>query len=150
MGEDLVEAKNALDKIIRKGRVHLYKPIHIAEILYYSRMQLVQFNIEELDTYRTVSRRWRDEISLRLVGSKSTSSARYQDDVFNDNAMPPRLLAILDEENIRRNGVVETYIYYRFGQRLQDVTNAFDYLNQSSVDTFSLESFLHYFENRPD
>jgi hypothetical protein len=28
------EAKNALDKIIQKSRVHLYKPIHIAEILY--------------------------------------------------------------------------------------------------------------------
>lgn len=149
MEEDLIEAKSALDKIIRKGRIHLYKPIHIAEILHYSRTKLVQFNIEEIDTYRTISRRWRDEISLRLVGRKSTSSARYQDDVFNDNAIPPRLLAILDEENIHRNGVIEAYIYYKLVERLQDVTDAFDYLNQSSVDTFSLVSFLDYFENRP-
>lgn len=28
------EAKEALDKVIKKGRVHLYKPIQIAEILY--------------------------------------------------------------------------------------------------------------------
>ena len=28
------EAKNALDSVIKKSRVHLYKPIQIAEILY--------------------------------------------------------------------------------------------------------------------
>ncbi len=65
MDKNLIEAKSALDKIISKARVHLYKPIHIAEILYYSRKQLIPFTIEELDTYRTISRRWRDEISLR-------------------------------------------------------------------------------------
>lgn len=149
MNANLKEAKNALDKVISKGRVHLYKPIHIAEILYHARKGLARINIEELDTYRTVSRKWRDEISLRLVGSRSTSSARYQDDVFNENAMPPRLLAILDKENKRGDGVIETYIYHRLGQRLQDVTDAYDYLEQSSVDTFSLESFLNYFEHRP-
>lgn len=149
MDENLLEAKNALDYVIRIGRVHLYKPIHIAEILYYSRMGLAQFTIEELDTYRTTSRRWRDEVSLRLVGRRSTSSARYQDDVFNDNAMPPRLLAILDEENRQANGIVETYIYHKIGQRLQDVTDAYNYLDQSTVDTFSLQTFLDYFETRP-
>jgi len=28
------EAKATIDKIIKKARVHLYKPIHIAEILH--------------------------------------------------------------------------------------------------------------------
>jgi type II restriction enzyme len=149
MNADLVAAKNALDKIIRKARIHLYKPIQIAEILYYSRNKLASMDISELDTYRTFSRRWRDEVSLRLVGSRSISSARYQDDVFNDNAMPPHLLAILDEENKRQDGVVEAYIYYRLRQRLQDVTDAHKYLEQSSIDTFSLEVFLDYFEHRP-
>lgn len=32
------EAKAALDSLIRKSRVHLYKPIQIAEILYHQRM----------------------------------------------------------------------------------------------------------------
>ncbi len=117
--------------------------------MYYSRKQLAQIEIEELDTYRTVSRRWRNEVSLRLVGRKSTSSARYQDDVFNDNAMPPHLLVILDEENKQREGIVEAYIYHKLNNRLQDVTDAYNYLNQSSVDTFSLQSFLDYFKNRP-
>jgi type II restriction enzyme len=149
MNTNVSEAKNALDKIINKGRVHLYKPIHIAEILYYSRTELARINIEELDTYRTVSRRWRDEVSRRLVGRRSTSSARYQDDVFNNNAMPPHLLAILDKENKRQDGIVEAYIYHKLKQRLQDVTDAYDYLKQASVDTFSLQSFLDYFEHRP-
>ena len=149
MNKKLREAKGALDKIIKKARVHFYKPIHIAEILYYSRKKLFEITISELDTYRTISRKWRDNVSLRLVGGRSTSSARYQDDVFNENAVPPRLLALLDEENRRKGGVVEAYIYYRLGQRLKDVADAYNYLCQSSVDKFSLESFLNYFEQRP-
>lgn len=31
------DAKNALDMVIQKSRVHLYKPIQIAEILYRDR-----------------------------------------------------------------------------------------------------------------
>ena len=34
----LTEAKAALDKVIQKSRVHMYKPIQIAEILYHHRM----------------------------------------------------------------------------------------------------------------
>jgi len=37
------EAKNSLDNIMQKGRVHLYKPIRIAEILYHHRTG-VRFN----------------------------------------------------------------------------------------------------------
>lgn len=36
---DLVRAKESLDKIIKKARVHLYKPIQIAEILYRDRVE---------------------------------------------------------------------------------------------------------------
>ena len=32
------EAKKALDAVIEKGRVHLYKPIQVAEILYRDRV----------------------------------------------------------------------------------------------------------------
>ena len=35
---NIKEAKNALDKVIDKARVHLYKPIQIAEILYRDRI----------------------------------------------------------------------------------------------------------------
>lgn len=64
--------------------------------------------------------------------------------------MPPRLLTVLDKENIRRNAIIETYVYKNLAKRLQDVNDAFDYLKrQTSADTFSLELFLDYFENRP-
>ena len=36
---ELTEAKASLDNIIRKARVHLYKPIQIAEILYRDRIE---------------------------------------------------------------------------------------------------------------
>ena len=35
---DKNDAKKALDKIINKSRIHLYKPIQIAEILYRDRI----------------------------------------------------------------------------------------------------------------
>ncbi|MCK6625739.1 MAG: HaeII family restriction endonuclease [Anaerolineae bacterium] len=149
MNANLIAAKNALDRIIRKGRAHLYKPIHIAEVLYYSRNGVARVNVSQLDTYRTISKRWRDDVSRRLVGRRSTSTAKYQDDIFNDSAMPPQLLAILDEENKRQDGVVEVYIYHKIRQRLQDVADAYNYLEQSTVDTFSLKAFLDYFEKRP-
>lgn len=149
MNVNLATAKEALDKIIRKGRVHFYKPIQIAEILYYSRQKLVQIDIENLETYRTASRRWRDEVSIRLVGSRSTSSARYQDDVFNENAIPPYVLTILDNENQERQGIVENYIYHKLNERLQDITDSYNYINQSSTANFSLQTFLDHFEYKP-
>ena len=54
----ILEAKQALDKIISKGRLHLYKPIQIAEILYRDRTE-GDINLSDLDTYRNASKRWR-------------------------------------------------------------------------------------------
>lgn len=62
----ILEAKQALDKIISKGRVHLYKPIQIAEILYRDRIE-GDINLSDLDTYRNASKRWRDVICLRFL-----------------------------------------------------------------------------------
>jgi type II restriction enzyme len=81
-----IDAKNALDKIIQKARVHFYKPFQIAEILYHHRLANPPINLLNVETYRNVSKRWRDDISLQLVGRYSTSSAKYQDNVFDANA----------------------------------------------------------------
>jgi type II restriction enzyme len=43
------EAKQALDKVIDKARVHLYKPIQVAEILYRDRTEK-DINLAELQT----------------------------------------------------------------------------------------------------
>ena len=45
------DAKGALDKLISKSRVHLYKPIQIAEILYRDRIHQ-DIQLEKLSTYR--------------------------------------------------------------------------------------------------
>lgn len=149
MHVNISEAKEALDKIIQKARVHLYKPIQIAEILYHSRQENSSIEIQNISTYRNISKKWRNEVSIRLVGNKSTSSAKFQDNIFEENAVPPRLLAVLDIENKRHSGIVESYIYHELSKRLQDVTDAYEYINSNLSDTFSLQKFLNFFEHRP-
>ena len=142
-------AKDALDKIIRKGRIHFYKPIQIAEILYHDRLQNPQINIDDLQSYRNISKRWRDNVSIKLVGRVSTSSQKYQDNLFEANAVPPAYLKALAEFNRSHNGQVENYIYHRFKQRQQDVIDAYYYLAQSQTASFSLSQFLNFFELKP-
>lgn len=142
------EAKKALDKVVEKSRVHLYKPIQIAEILYRDRV-LNDIDLSELESYRTKSKKWRDEVSSVLLGRVSTSSARFQDDLFNENAMPPRLLSILGEENKRTNGAVEAYIYGLFTLRYTQVNTAFNYVTNHSRDDFDVVEFIDLFWQQP-
>lgn len=141
------EAKVALDKIIRKARIHFYKPIQIAEILHQERMGTNNVDTHDLSSYRNPSKRWRDIVSLRLVGRVSTSSQKFQDNLFDNNAVPPHLLAQLARVN-RENGIVESYIYHCFQKRMQDVIDAHDNITQSAVDTFQLAQFLDFFERK--
>lgn len=53
--------KQALDSLIKKSRVHFYKPIQIAEILHRNRVD--GLNVDDLNNYRSPSKRWRDEVS---------------------------------------------------------------------------------------
>ena len=50
------DAKNSLDKIISKSRVHFYKPIQIAEILYKIRTEK-SINPLNLEEYRNESKK---------------------------------------------------------------------------------------------
>ncbi len=67
MSSNLKEAKSALDKVIKKARVHLYKPIQIAEILHQDRVKK-DIDLGSLETYRTKSRKWRDYICIKFLG----------------------------------------------------------------------------------
>lgn len=138
---DVQEAKKAIDKVINKGRVHFYKPIQIAEILHHSRVEGA-IDASELEHYRTESRAWRDKVSQKLVGNVSTSSARYQDDLFNENAVPPRLLSVLDQANRSSEGMVENYIYQRLSERWGVLAR----LGEALEPPFSFEDFLEAFE----
>lgn len=140
------EAKEELDKVITKARVHLYKPIQIAEILYRDRV-VRDIDLENLETYRTYSKRWRDVICIQFLGRTSTSSARYQDDIFN--AIPPETLNILGEENRTKEGVVEAYIYKKFLQRFSQMSTGLSYCNNNDKTTFQLQDFLDLFWREP-
>lgn len=117
------EAKDVLDAVIRKSRVHLYKPIQIAEILYRDRVRN-DINLLNIEDYRTKSKKWRDEVSQVLLGRVCTSSAKFQDDLFNDTAIPPVLINELGKENRRTNGAVEAYIYRRFTNKHNQLADA--------------------------
>lgn len=145
---DLEEAKKALDKVITKARIHFYKPIQIAEILYRDRV-FGDIKISDVETYRNISKKWRDEISLQFLGRISTSSAKYQDDIFNYNAIPPSVLNVLAKENKKKKGVVESYIYHRFLERFGQMSAAITYCKNNSKHTFQLSEFLNLFWSEP-
>jgi len=146
MHNDLEEAKNALDSIIKKSRIHLYKPIQIAEILYYARTQPnLDIDLSKLETYRNRSKQWRDLICFQFLGRISTSSAKFQDNLFEENAMPSRLLSLLGIENKKYNGIVEAYIYQAFEDKHLQLNNALNYCLTTTKNDFKLEEFLNQF-----
>lgn len=142
------DAKRALDAVIRKSRVHLYKPIQIAEILYRDRV-FQDISLLQLEDYRTKSKRWRDDICIVLLGRVCTSSAKFQDDLFNETAIPPVLIEELGKENRRTNGAVEAYIYSRFTNKHSQLADALDYCLSSTKETFQVKTFIDSFWNEP-
>ncbi|HIK08197.1 MAG TPA: HaeII family restriction endonuclease [Trichormus sp. M33_DOE_039] len=138
------DAKERLDSIINKGRVDLYKPIQIAEVLRRSRL-IGDINIQDTSTYQNPSIGWRNEVTKRLLGKVSTSSARYQHDVWNLTAMYPELLTILDTENKRTQGDVECYIYLRFNERQKTVASIIAFVESTSPQDFQLSFLLDKF-----
>lgn len=143
-----IDPKIALDKIIRKSRVHLYKPIQIAEILYHHRTE-TSLNLLDLESYRNASKRWRDEISILLVGRKSTSSQKFQDNLFEPNAISPETLCLLSEINETNGGIVEKYIYESLSKRLSSVMEIDNYVKKSTPETFNLRELVEKFELNP-
>lgn len=142
------QAKQALDKVINKSRAHWYKPIQIAEILYQNRTAH-NINLEHLEDYRTKSKEWRDDITLPLLGRVCTSSAKFQDNIFDENAIPPRVLKVLGEENIRTNGAVEAYIYRCFFTKQQQFQAALSVCLDAKPDTFFVKNFIDAFWKEP-
>ena len=141
-------AKDHLDTVIKKARIHFYKPIQIAEILHRDRIEK-DIDLENLETYRTPSRKWRDAISIRFIGRVSTSSARYQDDLFNANATPPTVLSQLGKINRDSNGVVEAYIYTALRNRLSQMSSGLSIVLQSDSNSFKLRDFIDSFTRDP-
>lgn len=150
MSGDLDKAKKALDLVINKSRVHLYKPIQIAEILFNARTNAyLEIDLLNLETYRTKSKKWRDVICMQFLGRVSTSSAKFQDNLFEENAIPPDVLFELGQHNVENNGVVEAYIYSKFEEKHMQLENALNYCLQSTKENFDLKKFLNQFWEQP-
>jgi len=141
----MMAAKERLDRLISKQRVAFYKPIQIAEILYRVRCGELTVNDvrSDLEAYRNPSKQWRNLVTLRLIGQVSTSSQKYQDNLFETNAMPPETLAVLAQANT--DGVVERYIYQQFWERQKRILRLADLLKDATVDCFDLDTFLSEF-----
>ena len=106
---NIIQARIKLDRVIQLSRVEMYKPIQIAETLREINLNNT-INPLALETYRNISRELRNKITKQLIGKISTSSMRFQDDLWNESAVPPSALALLANEN-RKSSKVEEYIY---------------------------------------
>lgn len=142
-----MEAKESIDKIVDKSKVHLYKPIQIAEILYRNRTK-GDLDPADLESYRTSSRHWRDDVSQRLVGNACTSTSRFQDNLFDENAVPPKHIVRLDEINNKQDGIVENYIYHKCKERWNLLFEIYEYIEESDPEEFDLRSLVNMFRDQ--
>lgn len=128
MGNEISEKNKSiiqLDKLISKSRLHFYKPIQIAEILFHHRTEK-KINLKQLETYRNLSKKWRDEITQKLVGSISTSSQKFQDNIFESNAIPPDVLNELGILN-QKDGSIEKHIYTSISSKFKNLEKIIKY-----------------------
>lgn len=147
MTTDILQAKQVLDKVIAKQRALMYKPIQVAEILYRVRCgELTVSQVEhDLDSYRNPSKRWRDSVSRLLVDRVCTSSQKFQDNLFEPNAVPPSVLAVLAQANV--DGIVERYIYQKFREKQHRILRLGELLAEATTEIFDLEAFISEFEH---
>lgn len=122
MSVDINEAKEKLDHVIAIGRVEMYKPIQVAETLRVAATSH-DINLADVETYRTKSRQWRDIVTVKLFNKISTSSARFQDDIWNSSAVPPEAMVALGRANAASR-VVEAYIYSFIIEKNQKLVSA--------------------------
>ena len=134
-----------LNKLIKKSRLHFYKPIQIAEILYHHRTEK-NFNLNEVENFRNISKKWRDEITKKLVGSVSTSSQKFQDNIFDENAIPPSTLSELGKLN--QNAIVEKYIYKIISSKFKNLEKIVNLCEDK--DKFDLSELLNIARNNDD
>lgn len=135
-----------LNKLISKSRLHFYKPIQIAEILFHHRTEK-KINLNQLETYRNLSKRWRDEITQKLVGSISTSSQKFQDNIFESNAIPPDVLNELGNLN-QKDGSIEKYIYSSIYSKFKNLEKIIKY--SENEKEFNLKVLLNTARNDND
>jgi hypothetical protein len=86
-------------------------------------------------------------VTRQLIDQVSTSSQKYQDNLFEANAVPPDVIAVLAEANV--NGIVERYIYQRFREKQRRVLGLAELLEKATAERFDLNVFLNEFVRDP-
>ncbi len=66
--------------------------------------------------------------------------------IFEDNAMPPKLLAKLGELNKTGDGFIEAFIYKALKKRLSSVYAVDEYIASSTANNFSLRELVDQFQ----
>jgi type II restriction enzyme len=135
------EELNKLKNIIDISRIHFYKPKKIAEILYMYRSGKLS-SLADREKIRKESKQWRNKITIDFINSKCSSSAKFQDDLFSNTAIPYDVLDVLAEFNNQQNGILEAYVYYRFIKKHEQLKNA---LQVSRNGKFNVEKFVDSF-----
>lgn len=138
------EAKNKLDLLINIYGVDSYYPIQIAEILYRSRTS-GDIQPSKLETYQTSLLSGVNAVSLRLSGKFVTSLASYQHKVWTPTDISPAIFSVLNRANKRTGGAVERYIYLRYTERLQIVSNILNAFAKVPPEHFNLSSLFEKF-----
>ena len=146
MNKSEQQAKEKLDELIARARVHFYKPIQIAEILFRHRVHSLDLSTES--NYINPSKHWRDGISHAIVGKTSSSSDGYQKALFSKQ-LPRKELLTLAEVNFSNGGLVEAYIYKSFENKVGDVSAIHKYLDQATSSDFRLEKLETLFSSNP-
>ena len=84
-------------------------------------------------------------MSMLLLGRVCTSSSKFQDNLFEDNAVPPAVLEILGKLNRETGGSVEALIYEQFLARHSQFRKALDYCGTVSAENFYVKRFIDSF-----
>lgn len=148
---DISQAKQELDYVISLSKDKFYKPTQIAEILFHFRIDKIDKSKRvdkseiDFDKIRKNSKKWRNNISSQLVGRNSNSSSRYEDNLFEKNAISKDGLAELISYNNEKKGVIEAYIYNEFKKKYKLLNEAFDSCKKSSSHKFYVKDFIESF-----
>lgn len=142
---DISDAKTRLDRLIAKSRAHLYKPIAIAEVLNKNRTQ-DGIDLSQPSHYRRRSYDWCRDICHRLYNRRPDLNSRYWDQLFDPAVLPPESLVELGKENLRVEGIVETYIYAILLDKVAAILEIVNKIKHCSAKDFSLSFFLSAFE----
>jgi type II restriction enzyme len=99
-----------------------------------------------VNNYRRKSYEWMREIIWKLHRKTTQLNSRYWDQLFDKEILPPELITELANFNSSTQGLVEVYIYALVHEKYRAFSELRTTLEQLPLDTFSLDTFLGFFE----